>query len=443
MLVAMKVMVSGYLILLPLAARYALAAAGRGATRLSPLVFPFVANFLFEKGFYNFCYSVGFFLIVVGYYLRHREDFTPRRAAVLFLLTVPLYFAHPVSLGMAYVVVGAVAVTSVVRGRGPVRAALLWPLAALAPTALLLAWFVVRQKQPSANYLGLATLAELLVELHALYSFQPFEMRIAGAVAIVFGITTVALLVAKARARRWGPGDDLLAAVAAVLCVYFVTPNVAAGGSWISTRLTLYPYLLLVLWFGAQAMPGRAVVALQAFFAVAALALLYLHARAYQRLNPYLAEFASVAPHVARDSTLLPISLTDRGVDGAGRRLSRRIRVFHQASGYLAAERDLVDLSNYEATKAYFPLRFRPEVDPAKGLLQGGGADGAVATPRVAEYEAATGGRARVDYVLVWEVREGADPDRGPSEVERGLAETYELTFTSRNGFARLYRRRQ
>jgi hypothetical protein len=434
MLVAQKVLVSGYILLLPLAGRYALSAFGRDARRISILFFPFVFSYLFEKGFYNFCYSIGFFFLVVGFYLKHRSHFTPRRAAILFLLTVPLYFAHPVSLAMAYLVIGSLAILSVVR-HGPFKTLGL-TLLALLPTAAMLAYFVLRQGGETSHHFGPAKLAELLLTLNALYSFDSLELVISNLLVLAFAIALIAQLTVKIRSHRGSAGDDLLIAIAAFVPVYLMMPNAAAGGSFISVRLTLYPYLLLILWLGARPLPRRAVWALQAVFALAAIGIIAAHAAAYHKLNPYIEEYTSVAPHIKPDSTLLPISLSEGVVDRTGKPLSPRVRLFRQASGYLAAERDLIDLSNYEARKSYFPLRLRPEMDPtrASDLHEPDEEDPSARMP-----ENLRPGRGRIDYILVWDARKRSAPASRPIDQ---LTADYDLVFVSRSGFAKLYARR-
>jgi hypothetical protein len=440
MLVAQKVLVSGYIVLLPLAGRYALSAfGGREAKGLSVMFFPFVFNLLFAKGFYNFCYSLGFFLLVVGYFLRHRADFRPKHAAVLFLLTLPLYFSHPVSLAMAYVVIGSMGGWALVRGRGRPWKEFVLSVIALAPTAAMLGWFVVRQGGQASHHLGPGKLAELLLTLNALYSFGSVELAISNCLVLAFAIATIAMLVTKARGRSWGAGDDLLIAVAAFVPVYLMMPNAAAGGSWISTRLTLYPYLLLILWLGARRLSIRAAGALQVVFILAALGIVATHAMAYRKLNPYLEEYCSVAGHVEADSTLLPVLVSEGAVDRAGRPLSPRVKLFRQASGYLAAERDLIDLSNYQARKGYFPLRLRPEMEPAGALgAQEPEDESPAGLPRRLLDDLGKRAGGQVDYILLWDVRRRPDPDSAAVEE---LTAGYQPVFTSRNGLAKLYQR--
>jgi hypothetical protein len=92
-LVAEKVFLSGYLILLPLAIRYAVLGVRRDSAFLAVLGFPFVYNYTLHMGFYSFSYSLAMFFLVIGYWLRHRESAGLRHTVTLAVLLLLLYFA--------------------------------------------------------------------------------------------------------------------------------------------------------------------------------------------------------------------------------------------------------------------------------------------------------------------------------------------------------------
>jgi hypothetical protein len=105
-LVAEKMLLSGYVILLPLSVCYVLHTIHPDGTFLTVLIFPFVYNLLLHMGFYNFSYSLVMFFFVVGYWLKHYEGFTRRDMLMLTILSLVLYFCHIVSLVDAYMAIG-------------------------------------------------------------------------------------------------------------------------------------------------------------------------------------------------------------------------------------------------------------------------------------------------------------------------------------------------
>lgn len=130
-----------------------------------------------------------------------------------------------------------------------------------------------------------------------------------------------------------------------------------------------------------------------------ALAALALHAVSYHRLAPEVAAYAAAAGAVPAGSTVLPLSFAHRG-ERDGRPLSLKVSPFQNAIGHAAAARPLVDLGNYQATRGYFPVVYRPECDPLERL---GGPDELASEspqPRLDGYAGRPG--CTLDYALLW-----------------------------------------
>src|SRR5207247_2215949 len=140
---AEKILVSGYVLLLPFAVRYALRAINSASGWVAIFSLPFVYNFLLQKGSYNFSYSLAVYFFLLGYWLKHRDEPSLRHGIVLGLFSLLLYFCHLVSVFAAYVLIGVLVLILVARDapRESVLTALrrhaLTPLCAFAPTILL------------------------------------------------------------------------------------------------------------------------------------------------------------------------------------------------------------------------------------------------------------------------------------------------------------------
>ena len=122
-----------------------------------------------------------------------------------------------------------------------------------------------------------------------------------------------------------------------------------------------------------------------------------------------------------------------------GEPLAFRTWPFVHAGGYVRRRRRLVDLSLYEANEDYFPLLFRPALNPYRQLSAGLlGIEGTPPAVDLAGYPRRTGGR--VDYVLLWGLR---DERRGEPKVRAvldQLAAGYDLVERSAGGRVLLYR---
>jgi hypothetical protein len=462
-LIAEKILLTGYLVLLPISARYAMRAVRADAGFLALLVFPFVPNLFLHMGFYNFCYSLPQFFLVVGYWLKYRTRFRPRRTLILGALGLVLYFCHLVSLAAAWVVIAVDAAWLAhldVKGRskaernGALQFVRSWwatiaPVAwAFLPTILLAAWFIMGHARPpnlAENRDG-STLA-MLLKLEALVSYSIAEGLPALGVSLFCLVLTGYLLKQLLRVVRAQPADGLLVAAVVLVIVCLAVPPALAGGLFVNLRLTLYPFFALFLWFAAQAGCDRCRWAIRFAATAAAISFAALHATVYAQANEYMCEMLAVADAIEPDHTLFALRLVPPNCAPDGRQLSSRVPLFQHVEGHIAGRRRLVNLKNYEATSGTFPIRYRPDLDPY--LLMGQddklldrGLHAAPPHVDLLAYEKATG--RPIDYVLIWGVWSESPSDTASKEIMAQLkAGGYEkVHHASRRGFAHLYRRR-
>jgi hypothetical protein len=181
---------------------------------------------------------------------------------------------------------------------------------------------------------------------------------------------------------------------------------------------------------------------IQGVAAAITLSWLGLHAVKYDEFNDYLSEYLSGMDLIEGNTTLLPLNFSSQEGTGPGADLPLRVKPLKHAAGYIAAAMNVVNLDNYEASsKASFPVLFRAELNPFVHIGIHGGLE--AEPPRVdfLSYPERTGGR--VDYVLVWGLRE---TQRGVPEAQSVLSQLengYDLIYTSpRRGLMQLYRRK-
>jgi len=437
---AEKILVTAYVALFLYAVRRLAGAVAPERRALAFLAFPFLYNWPVQMGFYNFGLGMALAFLAIDAWWRGREAVggareadpergaelppsgSPRRAlaayalgtnALLFLA----YFAHAVPHAVALVAIGALWLAGLPRRR---LARHLLHVALLAPQAVLPLWFASGAGAPLPRRMGLGRLADYLVRLRVLVAFGPRQEPIAAAVAIAF-LAILAVAVAAALARgRWRPWplreeDGFLLAALLVVALCFVAPEGAAhSGSFLPWRLTLFPWFLALPWIPVEGrlLRGAAVVALAGL----ALADLPIVVGAYRALDaaraPYFRALAAAAP----GGRLLPVVFDQRSLD-------TELSVFMHAAGYQAAEKGMVDWSDYEAETTYFPVRFRPGLerpDPWRVTV----------APDQLPLGAWSG---VVDDILTWE--------QYPSPSVRRLARRYDLV--TEDGPARLYRSRR
>jgi len=455
-LISEKILLSGYVLLLPLSARYALRALSPGSEFLALLAFPFIYNLLLTMGFYNFVYSLPVFFFFVGLWLKNRGGLSARAIAKLASLALLLFFCHLVSLVMAMCLI-AVAVlwltvadawTRIRSNSGGLRSALaaagsghLPALIAFIPALILAAVFLSRRGIGGFPSPPFHELLKRLINLDSLASHNARELILSTALAGLFGAMTIYMIAMKARERRLEPLDVLLLVAGLYLVVYFSAPSGLSGGGFLTHRLNLFPYFALLLWLGAQkwSQIPRGIIRLAAVMLAAGIVVL--QSLSYAAINEQLDEYLSGMNMIEKNSTLLPLCYSPFGRGSDEGRLSARVGMFLHAAGYIAAERRAVELDNYEANSDYFPTMYRPERNPEVHLaLREGGLEKQPPCVDLLSYAARTGGT--VDYVLVWDLRRELMTHRCVRVVLEQLSAGYDLVHTSPAGLMQLYRRK-
>jgi len=457
---AEKILLSVYVLLLPLSVLYALRAVAPrdapGTVALAALAFPFTYNFLMQMGFFNFCFSLAAFFFALGFWWRRQGRLGLLNGTVFAVLVLWVYFCHVVSMVMLLAVVGTVAAWRVLvdfRGRssevsaaGALREGfrrwLVVPLLAFGPALALMAWFVGQRVDARVTTMPLSVKVKHLGGLYSLVSLDANTVALSAVLAALFaGVTAV--LVAR-RLRRGGllAADGLFLAVLVATVAYFAAPSEMSGGGFLVHRLNLYPFLLLIPWFATFDLGRRAALGIQAMAALIAVALLSLFWPRWEKLNGELSEYLTAADRIEAGSTLLPLVFDHRGKTPEGT-IAFRTRPFLHASGYIAARKPVVDLALYEAKESYFPLLFRPDRDPYTriGIGPGLGLEGEPPRVDFLRYPELTGGR--VDYVLLSGL-DAAPPDHPDvRSIQNQLAAAYEPVYVSPRRLVRLYRHRE
>jgi hypothetical protein len=407
---AEKVLVSGYVVLLAASARFLAGSIDPDRRWLAWLALPLVYNQLLHLGFYNFCLSVGFCLIAVGTWWRHRDRPGFDLAVKLNLLLLLCWFSHIVSLVVALASIGVLWLVTL-KGR-PLKRHLLHVLI-LAPQVILPLWFVQAQGGGTTPA-GTSTkgLWLSLLSFRVLYRFGREQVWIGIAMAVLFLVLTALTLV---RRNAWREEDGFLLAALLAVVFYFVSPEGIAGGLLMKSRLSLYPWLLLIPWLAPRlGRRGRAAVlgavGIVTVFQVGML----IHW--YRLLQPEIREFVAAAEPIEPDSRVLPLLFKRNAA-------ALPVDVLGHALGYVDVEKGLVDWGNYEAMTGHFPVRFRPET----GLSDIYALEAHPGELNIRLY------KGRTDYVFTWKMPPGSRMNRVLRQQFKPLAE---------QGPARVYRRK-
>lgn len=445
---AEKVLVAGYVLLLPASFRYAVRSVDAEARWLSYLAFPFVWQVLLFYGFYNFSYGLALSLLAVGSVARYRRRWTPGRGLLLAVLLLLTYFTHLLPLLMALLFTGVVVVSDAMQDRRSPRTlaadglrAALVPVLAVVPVLLLTLLYVTRPSPypVSPTWMSLpGKLGGLLSLWTPLVTFTPSEAVLAGLLAL----TLAGLLVVACRRSSSAPPGSGALRLAAMLALttYLASPselNVAYG--FLNVRLSYFAALLPVLWLAAQRIPARAQQAAAGVAVVVAVALIAVRWPALKHYDRRITEVESTVHVLAPHATFTVVRLSsDSPAHGAWKAPTDPMR---HIGSLVAAEVAGVDLAHYEAQLPYFPTQFRP----AYQFLARTGSTfypSEAIRPRTTLLQSRHG-IADVRFILVIDpspARGGTAAARTSSEIVREIELHFDLLMTSRpTGLVRIY----
>ncbi len=376
---AEKILLTGLVLLFVASVRFFAGSVDPERRWMGLLALPLLYNQLFLLGFYNFSFSLCFYLLAVGTWWRNRDSPGWRLAVKLNLLLLLCWFAHIVSLCLALASIGILWLVTL-RGR-PWKQHLLHPLM-LAPQILLPLWFV---QQQGGGPIPSTWTAEIhrnyLMRLEVLFMFGREQLWIGMILAALFGAL---LLVTLAGRLKMGEEDGFLLLSLLAVVLFVLSPEGMSGGTLLKNRLSLYPYLLLLPWLrigkiGRGAVVG-AMVLLTAFQAGKTV-------QWYRLMQPDVRAFLAATEAIPPDSRVLRLLFSRDTASPPFGALGHLI-------GYTAAEKGLLDWDNYEAACGLFPVRFRPEV----GKIDTYTMEANPGHVRLSEY------RGRVDYVFAWKM---------------------------------------
>jgi hypothetical protein len=452
-LVAEKVLLSAYVVLFLTALVFALRGLRGGRFRggLSGLpggLFLYLLHRLLQPLF-----RPAFFLLALGLYFRLAESTTARRtaflAAALTLTLLASYFVHVIAAASTLLALGVMVTLGLFRrSRHAWRSFWVTALAAT-PAVLLILYFIIAPPRGAGSDAAANTATDFLSFSELLRSFfvHPPEFLLKAFVSLVVHswvdvlftlpwnllLVTLALLAARRSiGRRALPHGELLGALGVFLFIIVWTPTRLGEGGWLTERFLPFGYLLLVLWLAGANLSPRLWRYAAGVGVVLAGALMAYRIPLHAMLVSDIQEYVDAAAVIENDATVLPLNLASRTVPTALSAMVPELRydALGQAVGYVALERQIVNLRNYQAAKGYFPLIYKEARNPALFLSEKG-YNGLGQRPfafNLEAYRQETG--VGVDYVLIWG---DLGAQRGQPDIQNVLAQLsdYKLIYTS------------
>ncbi|HEY9421010.1 MAG TPA: hypothetical protein VIW92_06330, partial [Thermoanaerobaculia bacterium] len=255
-LIAEKLMVSGYVLLLLFGVWYLVGGVRQDQRWLAFLAFPFAYNHMFQFGFYNFSLSLALFPWILGLWWRHRTNPSLAFAVKINLLLWLCWFSHIVSFTLSLLAIAVLWLASLRRDawRRHLR-----HIPLLLPQVALPIWyFSDRGTATAPSSWPFSQSLRYFLNNDVLITFSEGQLRFAKGLTIAFALLIVLTLwrenlrVARDQRKPLRESDAFLLLAALFTVVYFVSPDGMAGGSMLKNRLSLYPWLLLIPWLSPR-----------------------------------------------------------------------------------------------------------------------------------------------------------------------------------------------
>lgn len=383
-LVAEKIFLSIYMVLMACAVPLQLRSFGRDPFPLSYLLFPVLFNFTLLMGFYSYAIAVPLFVLAFSMAWRIRGSSTARRVICLNLCGAAIYYFHMVPFLMYLAALAALswgASRSIRKGKALF---LIREAAIISPLLIACARFALAMGKPPGNGLGyLASLTRAAALVADFFSFSTVSFhswQIWPSCLLMFLVTLFGLTALKEAWERSRRGEratqseeTLFTLAAALTAVYFLAPFRFGDGGFFNQR---FPWVVLLVLLPLLKVPDTAFYRRFGTALVAGCAWLSLgmNAVVLREESARVERFVAGLGHTGfsagscvltyKTKEPLPRFWEKHTIE------SKAVDPLLHACGYYALARRCVDAGNYEAQVSYFPVRFRPDFPPTPPLGQ-------------------------------------------------------------------------
>ena len=425
-----------YVVALPYSFRFLIkniSISENSAKTASYLIFPFIYSFPFCIGFFNFCMGLPIIFWIVGLWLKNENKQNIKIIIALTLLTTLLYFTHVLNFLLLGLIIFFLILKEIIEKRKEYFGLrhFIRPICVFLPGLLLFFLFMFNNNKfehDPPRYLENDKLKEQIVELAPIITLNK-ENEITFTKIVFYSICFLALLIVinNIRKRKEANTKNSLfwfALSIIVLILYFVTPDWISSGGYISIRLALFFFLMILIWIGSSGLPPIqlliptiAIVITHAFF-------MNYHNNEIKRLSEDAAEATSAEFMMEENTVLLPLNYSKNWL--------------HINYGsYVVTEKAIVNLDNYEATKPHFPLMWK-KGESVYDIMEHYG-DRYPPCTDIEKYEKMT--KHKIDYISRW-CFYGDNNDSCSLETSKILAAEFDLVYDSPRKRLQLFRRK-
>lgn len=325
------------------------------AAWLSWLVFPFVYNFTFLLGFFNFSLAMALLPFWMAWWMKNQNaSKTPKTYVLVTLFLLFLYFSHLVVFLLAGLTAGIISLFQYTpEGKKQLRSSLIFLFLTTLPGILMSVLFVFIVG--TDGYRGEVTrlpVMQLLDDLlHSrmliMYNYDA-EKNVALIFTILLAVLTVYGLI-KRSVQQWQKTFLLL--MLSALALVFILPDSLASGGILSVRLVQWFFLCWCIWLVSLRISPAVSMASGIFAAVFSLYILLHHYPVQKSLSEEATVIIEARQSLPENAVILPLNYSPNWLHS-------------NMICYLGALHNSVVLDNYEATQHHFPIVWKQNMDP-------------------------------------------------------------------------------
>lgn len=380
---AEKILIGFYLFGLPYSFRAVIRSFNSENMLLSYLIFPFVYSYVFLLGMYNFSIAIVFMFITISYYIRNKTDlFNIKNVLVLFVLFMLTYFSHLLIFIILIITIGFLFISDILVGinlkniswKLTVHNALAIVLASIIPLVLAFIYFYSHHKVDNGIFLDKSELIAMLKNLRSIivYSFPVEEtyttkiVYVIGALLLIIVFKRINMFVHKLfndtkqllkNIKSSVFQIDVVLIISIILLVlYFTLPDSDGSAGYVSVRLALLFFIFISLWIALNKIPKWLATVCVLIVISLNFMLVSYYSNVIKNMNTIANQCVKTSEFIKDTSIVLPLYYFDHWLT-------------YHFSNYLAIDKPIVVLENYESRNSYFPLRWNNYSTKGKQFL--------------------------------------------------------------------------
>lgn len=445
--VAEKVLVLFYLIGLPYAFRNLLKVIYPENIVLSYFIFPFTYSFFFFLGFYNFSIALVFFFAGLAYWIKWEPSGLSLSGKILlFFILLFTYFSHifVFALLIVFVLFHILFTTyyndleSTNHISSFFKKIITFFSVSILPILLMCIYFIRRPFTENHQFLSPQELIQNIVDLRPIIALN-YEIEGYFAKIILYVLVALSAFLFIKRAvdilKQYRKDQKLTLRsliqmsdywfflMLILLVLYFKLPDSDGAAGYVSTRIALMLFLVLILWIAAQKISKWLI-----YLAIPIV--LYCNFK----LNEYYQGEVKTLNAIAQDCSLMSEYIEPNSIVLPVMNYNNHWLAPH-FSNYLGIDKPMVILDNYEASTGYFPLKWNDEqiLNITLGDLS------LKETPCISTRFNEANQQRMVDYVFVLGKLDSTE-DICLQKINQAILSNYALV--NRNPHAELYKRK-